>query len=161
MTEFSSLPVHNAIHALKFQGVRSVAEPLGQLLADYACGLPITLSEFNLLPIPLSPERERERGYNQAELLAQVVARRTDCPLTKNWLIRPRHRNAQSLAKSHAERTANIAGCFAVKDPTAVNNQNIILVDDVATSGATLAEAARTLRRAGAKKIIALVVARA
>ena len=160
-TDFSAEPIHNAIHALKFQGIRSAAEPLGNILADYALGLPLTLREFVLLPIPLSPERARERGYNQAELIAQVLAKRTGCTLTKDWLTRPLNREAQSLAKSRAARATNIAGCFLVPKPETVSGAKIILVDDVATSGATLAEAARTLRHAGAGKVIALVVARA
>ena len=160
-TCYSNAAVKNLIHALKFKYVRGAAKPLGDLLAGYAEALPLRLEKFTVIPLPLHARRLRERGFNQSELIAGFFAKRLDLPLETEWLERAKHAKPQSETKNLAERKENIRGSFVVKNTTNVSGKNIILVDDVTTSGATFYEAALVLKSAGARKIIALAAARA
>ncbi len=148
------------IHALKFGGITAAAGPLGDLLADYASGLSLDLRSSIVVPLPLSARRERIRGFNQSALIARRFAAQRGLPVEEAILFRTGHRKPQSETKSAAERRENIRGCFTVPRKILTEGKNIILIDDVVTSGATLTEAARTLKAAGAKKILALAAAR-
>lgn len=110
-----------------------------------------------LAPIPLSRERLAERGYNQALELARPLARRRQCRLAPQLLLRQRH-TAQQASLPLTQRSHNLRGAFALAQP--VQGLRIALLDDVMTSGATLAEAARTLLRGGAAEVQAWVLAR-
>lgn len=160
-TSYDNNTVKNLIHLLKFKYVRSAAEPLGKLLAKYVASLPITLKNFTLVPVPLSARRLRERGFNQAELIAKVLAERLELKLEVDALLRSIYSKPQSEARGIVERKENVRGCFAVPRKELVQGKDIVLVDDVTTSGATFSEAASALKEAGARKIIALAVARA
>ena len=151
--------VRSLIHALKFGRLTPAGELLGKCLASYAEGLGLLFQNYVIVPIPLSASRRRARGFNQAELLASILARRLNLPL-KYLLIRTRHTHPQAELK-RAAREHNIAGCFAIRFPEAVKKQNIILVDDVYTSGSTIREAVQTLKTAGSGTITVLVAARA
>lgn len=160
-TEYRNDAVRNLIHGLKFKFSKQAAAVLGGFLAEYAERLGISFSDYLVLPIPLSPARLRKRGFNQAELIARVFAERFSLPLATNVLARVKNTKPQSEAKNVGERRENVRACFVVKNTTSVFGKNIVLIDDVTTSGATLLEAALTLKSAGAKKIIALTAARA
>jgi ComF family protein len=149
------------IHALKFQGIKSAAIPLGEILATYAKLLRLDLAGYTITPIPLSKERTRARGFNQSTLIARQYAVTLSLPFKEHLLARVAHRKPQSETQDIFERRDNIKGCFALATGADVQNKNIVLVDDVSTSGTTLFEAARVLKLGGAKKILALVVARA
>lgn len=153
------------IHALKFRGVQAAAEPLALILAEYASGLALNFEGFAVVPVPLSRERYRARGFNQAESIATLFAERMGLPLQTSWLARVKHAKPQSETESAAERKENIRGCFAVPDigtgTAAVRGKKIILVDDVSTSGATFLEAASTLKSADAATLIAFAAAKA
>ncbi len=149
------------IHALKFQGIAAAAVPLAEILAAYTAQLQLDLHEWTVAPIPLSRERARARGFNQSALIAQPFARAQGIPFSEHLLIRIVHRKPQSDTEDIFERRENIKGCFALAPGADVERKNIILVDDVVTSGTTFAEAARILRLAGAKKVLALAVAKA
>lgn len=142
----------------KFQQQPGLASALAQLLAAAPGVAAATARATLVLPLPLSAERLVERGYNPAQLLAQRLApgrMRTDL------LLRVRHAPPQR-GLSRAERLKNVRGAFAV-DPAraaAVRDQRLVLVDDVMTTGASLGEAARALRAAGAAHITALAFAR-
>ncbi|UXH77680.1 ComF family protein [Roseateles amylovorans] len=110
-----------------------------------------------ILPIPLSDSRLRERGYNQSQLIGQTLARRRQCRLCVHSLIRVRDTGHQARL-SLAERRGNLRGAFAVVRP--VRGLRVAVLDDVMTSGATVFEAAATLRRAGAAEVHAWTVAR-
>ena len=148
------------IHSLKFRNMTAAAEPLASILFEYTSVLGLDLDEFTAMPIPLSRERFRARGFNQSERIARFFALRLGLPLETNWLARVRHAKPQSETRSLAERKENIRGCFAAMDRAAVQGKKIILIDDVSTSGATFMEAATALRAAGAAEIIALAVAK-
>ena len=158
------------IHALKFQGIGAAAEPLAEILAAYVARLGLDLgggaggdnnSAWTFTPVPLSRERERARGFNQSALIAHPLARSLGAPYDEHLLARIAHRKPQSDTKDIFERRENIKGCFAFAHGADVQNKKIVLVDDVTTSGTTFAEAARILKAAGAKKILALAVAKA
>lgn len=145
-----------AIHGLKYRGRRRSAEKLGVLLAEAWLARP-TYPVDGLIPVPLHPDRERERGFNQAVALAEAVAARLDRPLCLDRLDRRRSTPPQ-VGSGRAERWANVAGAFVARD---VAGGRWLLVDDVCTSGATLEACAAALREAGAARVCALVLARA
>ncbi len=147
------------IWGLKFRYLKSAAEPLARLLGTYFSKLNLPAATWTIVPVPLSKERERERGFNQAELIANRFAGFTGLPLNLNVLKRTKHTAPQSELKGHELRFKNVQGCFeAAVNPAP---KAVILIDDVITSGATLSEAAKALKAAGARKIIALAVAKA
>lgn len=153
--------VKDLIHALKFKGITKLQEPLGEVLASYVRSIPLEWKSFVVVPIPLGKQRERERGFNQSLLIARVLADRLGLELLDGGLIRIRDTSPQSEAKNRAQRLINIRGSFTMPLVATIARKSVILVDDVTTSGATLQEAARTLRAAGVRKIVALVLARA
>jgi competence protein ComFC len=153
--------VQNLIHTLKFNGVRAAAKPLGILLIDYVSNLGIDLKKFIVIPVPLSIRRHRGRGFNQSHLIAEYFAHYFCLPLKKDLLVRILHNKPQSETDDVFERRENIHGCFSLARVLTAENKNIILVDDVTTSGTTFNEAARILKAGGAKKIFAFAVARA
>jgi len=154
-------PLRELIHTFKYDGVRALARPLGELLAEYVAdaGIPdLAPGDFELIcPVPLHPLRESERGFNQAELLARVLAERFGVPVVRA-LDRVRFTRPQVLLPARA-RAANVRGAFSARGD-GVAGKSVLLIDDVYTTGATLSECARMLRRAGASRVYVLTVAR-
>lgn len=154
----------NCIQACKYQRVHALTAPLAQLLIEYADGLEPRPRIFNadpiVVPIPLHNAKERKRGFNQSALIAHTFAQAMGFPC-EELLVKRINNDAQAQIKTHAERIARMQGAFLVPQPECVQNKNIIVIDDVSTSGATLAEATQALRSAGARQILALVIARA
>lgn len=111
-----------------------------------------------LIPMPLSRKRRRFRGFNQSELIAKEVSNLSGFPYEKKVLIKVKETESQTH-KNKKERRENIKGTFKVKKPEKIKRRNIILIDDVYTTGSTLGEADKVLREAGAKKVFRLVVA--
>lgn len=153
--------VKKLIHALKFQYLKAAAEPLGNLLVSYVEPLKLNIKNFTVVPLPLSSRRLKERGFNQSELIAKIFTSRFRLPLETNCLVRSRNSKPQSETKTLEERLKNVRECFGIKKPEAISGKNVILMDDVVTSGATLYEAANALKSAGVRKIVALTVAKA
>jgi ComF family protein len=147
-----------AILFLKFERM----EPLGRWFAERLTELVRreALAADVVVPVPLHRQRERERGYNQADLIARPLARRLRLPYGSVLLMRTRPRPDKHLL-SLEERWESVRGAFATRPGSVVDNLRVLLVDDVMTTGATLDACARVLRRAGAKSVIALTVARA
>lgn len=151
-----------AILALKFGPRPAVARPLATLLGEAGARLlPAPPAECvdALVPVPLHPTRAAERGFNQAELLAAPCARRWGLPLLGRALVRTRPTVPQTDLDPEARR-ANVAGAFAVRRPAVVAGLRLLLVDDVLTTGATVAAAARALQSGGAAAVGVLVLAR-
>ena len=147
----------DAVHAFKFHGRRALARPLADLLLE-PWGAPLAAASVDaLVPVPLARARERERGFNQAALVAERLAGALGVPLRPRWLARVRATQPQSDLGA-AERRANVRGAFAAD--TAVAGRHVAIVDDVLTTGATAAECARILRAAGAARVGVLAVAR-
>ena len=149
-----------AILALKFRGQRRVAERLATLMTvPFWCD--IQRADI-VLPMPLHASRQRERGYNQAEVLARAFANLQGLRMRGDLLERTRATEAQTRL-SREERRRNVAGAFALTSHAAaeaVKGRHILLIDDVTTTGSTLAAAAEPLRAAGATSIWGLTFAR-
>lgn len=144
-----------AVHALKYGALPRIADDLA---AGMNTGRPPADGPSVLIPIPLAAGRLRERGYNQSEALARALARQWRIPVTVDLLARTRETPTQTTL-TPGTRLANVAGAFAVTRKQ--SGKTLVLVDDVFTTGATLAEAARALEQAGATTIYGVTFARA
>jgi len=152
-------PLRTVIHELKYRGKRRVAKRLAEaLLAEPGTDALLGTSDL-LVPVPLHPRRRRERGFNQAELLAEELGRRVGRPCAPAALVR-RKDTAPQAGLSAAARRRNVAGAFAVRGQGQVAGRVIALVDDVLTTGATAQACARALLAAGAAEVRLLAVAR-
>lgn len=139
-----------------------MAPVLGKLLIKYLNSLNPKFSILNsvVIPIPLHKSRERQRGFNQAKLMAEYVADYFNLPLVED-LERIKKTESQAKMKNKEERLKNISGCFKITNPNSIKEKNVVLIDDVFTTGDTINEAIKILKENGAKKIIALVAAKA
>ncbi len=149
-----------AVVLLKFEPLA----PLGKWFADRLAELVERNRELLaadvVVPVPLHRDRLRERGYNQAELIARPLARRLRLPCRSVLLVRTRPR-PDKLHLTLEERWSSVRGAFAARPGSQVDNQRVLLVDDVMTTGATVDACAKALRDAGAKSVVSLTVARA
>ena len=149
--------VRKAIHQLKYRDLKAVAPCLAELLADYLGSHP--LPGEALVCVPLHPRRLRERGYNQSGLLARELGKRVGLPVIEDCLIRVRQAQPQVRAVDAEERRRNVVDAFACRDDR-VTGKQIILLDDVCTSGATLEACASALKNKGAASVWGLTLAR-
>lgn len=151
-------PLATAIARLKFGGRPDLARPLGALLGALAAAEARNVE--GVVPLPLHPLRRVERGYDQAALLGGVVAARLGVPLLPGLVRRVRHTPAQTTL-DRAARLANVRGAFACASAARLAGRRVLLLDDVATTGATLQACAEALAQGGAARVDALVLARA
>ena len=145
-----------AVHSLKYRNVRAAAPELGRLLAEYLDSHPMP-GEV-IVPVPLHPRRLRSRGYNQSELLARELGKLTGLPVNNRLLARTKNTPPQVSLANQGERRRNAAGSFACTGDPA--GQNVLLLDDVATTGSTISACAAALKAAGAASVWGLVLAR-
>ena len=148
-----------AIHELKYAQKSHLADSLGSLLALFAQTWIGELKGFLVMPVPLHPKRLRARGFNQSLLLARCVASKAGAELDFLSLRRTKFTKPQTELRSE-ERKRNVRKAFDVVKPETVKRRTILLVDDVATTGSTLNECAKALKRAGADSVLCLVLAR-
>jgi ComF family protein len=159
------------VHLLKYNGVRPAAKILGRMLADAIVTLEPSFAEAGLfdqgsiavIPVPLYKAKRRQRGFNQAELIAHAALKfypaRQRMQLLPDLLLRTRDTHSQIGLTSH-QRRENLRGAFAVARAAEVTGREVLLVDDVYTTGTTVTECARVLRRAGARQVWVATVAR-
>ncbi len=150
--------VREIVRRYKYNGLRSLSPVLASEMTNVLLEWdpPIDL----IIHVPVHPARLRERGFDQSELLARELSQTTYTDVVAiSAIARLRETAVQARAMSATERTANVRGAFHVPDPEQIRRANILLIDDVLTTGATLTEAARALRRAGAKNVYALTLA--
>lgn len=147
--------LREAIHAFKYTHRIELAQPLGDLLSDYFMRHPFPADV--LIPVPLHAERERARGYNQSQLLAQVLSQHSHLPIWNDALTRSRHTRPQvELDAQH--RRENVRDAFQAT--RRVEGARILLIDDVCTTGATMDACGIALQARGAKSIWGLALAR-
>ena len=154
------------VHLLKYEGVLPAADLLACLLAPVLADLAAQCEgEALLIPVPLFKGKQRQRDFNQSEIIARSTLKRLPelsarkLKLAEGALIRLRDTRSQTGLTRH-QRRENMRGAFAVRDAALVTGRDVILIDDVLTTGTTAAECARVLRRAGAKKVYVATVAR-
>lgn len=153
-------PVRELIHRYKYGKKVRHSRPLALLAARQLGEFAAAGAADLLIPVPLHVRRLRQRGFNQAVLLGEILAKKWRLPLCRDNLRRIRWTEPQ-INLTAAARRENVRGAFAVSDPGAVRGRRIILVDDVYTTGSTVAECARSLNRAGAEAVFVVTVARA
>lgn len=141
-----------AIHLLKFSGIKRLAKPLGRFLYD----IPVPRMD-GIIPVPLSKKTLRQRGFNQTLLLARVLSRRLGIPVCMDVLYKKEDTLPQ-IGLGAKERSSNLRKAFEVVGN--VTDKRVILLDDVITTGATARECSKTLIRAGAKEVVVVTLAR-
>jgi ComF family protein len=153
------------VHLLKFNCIRPAARVLGRMLAEALAGLEREFGQETVLviPVPLFKGKRRQRGFNQAELIARSALKIYDAnqrlQLASGALLRTRDTHSQIGLTSH-QRRENLRGAFKVARAAEVNGREVVLVDDVYTTGTTATECSRVLRRAGASKVWVATAAR-
>jgi len=158
--------IRKTIHLFKYQPIISLQKPLADLIIKFLKETKLfsKINQKNLLiiPIPLHKRKRRQRGFNQSELLAKAVTSHFSLNFHPEILLRIKNNLPQAKINNFIKREKNIKDVFQVSNPSLnlIKNNLIILIDDVYTSGATMQEAAKILKKNGAKKIIGLVLAR-
>ena len=152
--------IQELVHRFKYQHNVRLRRPLGLLTARSLAGFAAAVDPDLLIPVPLHRKRLRWRGYNQAALLGEILAKEWRVPLHRDNLRRIRWTEPQTQLPA-AERLKNLRGAFAVRDRGAIEGKRIMLLDDVYTTGSTVVECASTLRKAGAAAVYVVTVARA
>jgi ComF family protein len=144
------------IHLFKYDGIRPLARPFGEFLAR---ALPRDERFDLIVPMPLHWRRRWQRGFNQATLLAREVSRRWNVPVRN--VARRNRATAPQTGLTNSKRRANVNGAFSVKRGTRLDGMRVLLVDDVLTTGASASACAKALKRAGARHVGLLALARA
>lgn len=147
----------------KYHFIKELSEPLGNIMAHSAQNASLPVPDM-IIPVPLHARRFRWRGFNQSALLAQEVSKKMT-PLmpilyADNILIRIRHTTPQTKTKNREQRLNSLKNAFRVNCPTDIAGKKILLIDDVATTGSTLAECASALKASGASSVDAMVLSR-
>ena len=143
------------IHLYKYGGIEPLVNRFGEWLA---LALPREQSFDVIIPMPLHWSKRLRRGFNQAELLARQVSRRWNVPIQN--AIRRKKATAPQAGLTNSKRRLNVQGAFAAKSGVRLDGQRVLLIDDVLTTGSTAAACARVLKRAGAKHVTVLTLAR-
>ena len=153
------------IHLLKYEQVRPAANVLGRMLTEAVVSLEpfFGVAEVVVVPVPLYSRKLRQRGFNQSEVIARAALKHgvVQDRLTLDAAVLERRRETQSqTGLTRHQRRENIRGAFVVTKPERIRGREVLLVDDVFTTGTTVSECARILRRAGASKVYVATVAR-
>lgn len=153
--------IRELIHKYKYGFAKEISWTLAKILIHYLeKSFPDDLKNYCLIAIPLHRQRLNWRGFNQSEELAKILSRKFFIPLNQDCLIRQKNTANQAEIKNPEERKNNLENAFALKNQKTIENKNIVILDDVFTSGATMEAAAAALKSGGAKKIIGLVIAK-
>jgi len=148
----------NSLKRFKFSNKPSYYRAFGKLLALKVQNT-IQVDQIDMIiPVPLHRSRQKQRGYNQAELIGEYAAKQLGIPLEANILVKASESKSQSVL-SRNERLSNVEGLFKVVNAEAIYNKNILIIDDIVTTGSTVNQCSRALKQAGAGSIIAGVIA--
>jgi ComF family protein len=147
------------IHRFKYGQKTYLFKPFTQFIINFLQIYHFDIKQFDIIaPIPLFPSRLRERGYNQSQLLAEPISREYGIHLSLKNLIRIRNTEHQTFL-TEKERWTNIQGAFRIINSAAFSGKNILIIDDLLTTGATASEAAGVLKNAGAETVGVLTLA--
>lgn len=156
--------VKKAILEVKSHGNKKIANLLGSVLSEYLVAELEDLTLFNnfthpvLIPIPITKKSRRARGWNQCELILESLVHSDYFEIDVSTLQKTKE-TADQVGKNRVERFKNLKGCFSVHNPEKIKNRNVILFDDIVTTGATLGEAQRALKKVGVKNILLVALA--
>lgn len=152
--------IKELIHQFKYRQQESLAEPLAKLLVQYAREIDLHSNNIDMaVAVPLHRSKRAERGFNQAELLVRNVGRSLNIDICAGGLKRVRNTPSQTR-QPYYRRAENVRGAFLARNPAKFRGKDILLVDDVLTSGLTASECAKALKDAGARKVYVLTVAK-
>jgi ComF family protein len=152
-------PLKELIHRFKYGQKTRLRRLFTEMINSFVRRHHLDAAQFDMaVPVPLSAARLRERGYNQAQVLAEGICREFQIACSVNNLIRARHTQPQSLL-DEKQRWTNIQGAFTIKHSEKFADKNILIIDDLLTTGATVSEIARTLKKAGAQTVGVLTLA--
>ncbi len=160
-TTYDNFIIKKLIYEFKYNRLKELSLPLSYLIIEHLLALNknVDFSSFLLIPIPLHKSKLKERGFNQSEEITKHLAAFLNTQFLNNVLVRKRKTfNQATLNKK--EREINLKNSFACQNQHLIHNQKIILVDDIFTTGATIEEGAKTLKKAGAKEVWGMVVAK-
>ncbi len=158
-------PLRDLVHLLKFQSIRPAAKVLGRMLAETIVALEpsMPVGKIAVIPVPLYSRKQAQRGFNQAETIARIALKQMRLcdrfELCSGVLTRRRETGSQIGLTRH-QRRENLRGAFAITDPTRIAKRDILLIDDVFTTGTTASECSSILLRAGAARVWVATVAR-
>ena len=164
--KYSDPLTRKMIESYKYKFVKDISKSIAELLIEYLKELElkglVEISPKNkiLIPIPLHPKRLRWRGFNQAELMSELISQNLGIKTNNSIIKRVRNSNPQAKIQDKGERSQNIKNIFEISSPDILKDATVLLIDDVITSGATINECAKALKKAGATKIIGLSFAR-
>lgn len=163
---YSEATVREIIYSLKYKRARKSLKTIDFLIKKYAGKTSLksffkeASNDWIIVPIPLHPSRKRERGFNQSEEIAEIVGKALGITVEKRILARIKNTKPQVQMENQEDRKNNVAECFFIVEPNKISGKKIILVDDIFTTGATIKEAIRALKKIGAKRITGFVVAK-
>jgi len=168
-TKYGKNGISHLVHCFKYNFIADLGTPLAKIMRDAFLLHNLPLPDL-VIPIPLHPKRLRWRGFNQSEILADYLSRNIApgfaIPVIQNLLIRKKYTSAQMKIKNYQERQKNVKDIFGLnhivetRHASSLQDKTVLLIDDICTTGATLFEAGRILKSAGAKKVYAIVIAR-
>lgn len=164
-TKYSEKNISHFIHLFKYRFISDLSDPLGKILVKAVARNNLPLPDI-IIPVPLHKKRLRWRGFNQSELLANYISQNLapgmEIPVSNAILVRKKYTKPQMKIKNYGERKKNMQEIFGINKNSGADiaGKNILLVDDVATTGATLFECGKALKAYGAEKIYTCVIAR-
>lgn len=150
--------MRNIIHSLKYKGMKDVGPMLGELCANELKGSSFFEGIDVMIPVPLHPSKQRKRGYNQSELIANGISLVTGIPVETKTLCRSTYTQTQTRRRRF-ERWMNVEGVFRVYDYSAIKGKHILLIDDVVTTGSTMEACANELLKGEKVKVSVLAMA--
>ena len=158
-TDYKSSLAVTMVKECKYRFVKDLAKDMGRLICKRV-QLGALSENAVIVPVPLHPKRFRYRGFNQAEAVASIISTAFSIPIAPDALQRSAATSPQADIQNRLVRMNNVVGVFKINKPSAVQNKNVFIVDDLSTTGSTLNDCARALKSAGAASCIGLVFAR-
>lgn len=155
--KYNEGPIKEMIHRLKYDGLLGLSDLIGEVLLERIVTISLPKNTI-ITPVPMHKSKEKRRGFNQAVLIARYLSERANIVYAE-LLVRTKQNHAQ-VGFNRRKRLANVRNSFEIAENVGISGKNIILIDDVITTGATINECAKILKLAGANKVYALAVAR-